>query len=291
MGKIRDTFRLVVEERPEGVTTVTPPGLALPADEGPAEVPFIEIGPRRQMEASADVMACPGPTTQPFQRPHHVFFRTLAQAKPSRVAAELVAYHAPADPVSHQYADLLKKATDSADGGGLTEAKVFLFTGVRSGVRSTTVLLNLALTAARQRKRAIVVDANLRRPAVAARLGLEVAPGLAEVLAGDVALATALRASPQDGLRVLTSGAPTGLWLDADEFRRLLLTLTNEADLVFVDGPCWDGRAGVTACAAACQVVFLVLPSAEADTPFANDLVRGLPAKGINLAGCILTGG
>lgn len=289
MGKIRDTFRLVVEERPEGVTPAAP--LALPTDEGPAEVPFIEIGPRRQMEASADVMACPGPVNHALPRPHHVLFRTLPQAKPSRVARELIAFHNAGDPVSQQYADLLKSATESAGAGGLAEAKLFLFTGVRSGVRSTTVLLNLAITAARQRKRVIVVDANLRRPAIAGRLGLEVAPGLTEVLAGDVPLATALRPSPQDGMRVLTSGAPTGLWLDSEEFRRLLLTLTHEADLVFVDGPCCDGRAGAATCAAACQVVFLVVPAEEADSAAANELVRGLPAKGINLAGCILTGG
>jgi Mrp family chromosome partitioning ATPase len=135
----------------------------------------------------------------------------------------------------------------------------------------------------------VVIDANLRRAAVADRLGLEPAPGLTEVLAGECALADALRATEQPGLFVLTAGGPTPTLASSEEVRALLNELREDHDLVLLDAPPWDGRAGVAALAAACDAVFLVVPAPEADTAPASDLVRALPGQGIRLAGCILT--
>ena len=289
MSKIRETFRLVADGRHQAAAPTTEIA-NLPQDEGPAEMPFIEVGPRRQMEASADVMACPGPGGSALPRPHHVLFRGVPQGKASRVAQELVAYHAPTDAASAEYAQLLATALVSAE-ARIDSPKVLLFTGTRPGARTTTVVLNLAITCARQGRRAIVVDANLRRPAVSARLGLEAAPGLTEVLQGELDLESALRPTVQEGLRVLAAGAPQPLWLDGDELRQLLHEAAANGDLVFVDGPSWEGRSGAAACAQAAEVTFLVVPTTEADVPPASELMRGLPARGITLAGCVLTAG
>jgi tyrosine-protein kinase Etk/Wzc len=303
MGKIRETFRLVVEER------MAPPGAPVqdarpspPTDEGPIEIPFIEIGPRRHIETSPGLLDLPrpaAPVAPPAPspaRPHGVLFRALPPAphaaetaRRPRLAAELVAYHAPGQPASAQYAELLSAVLDAAHGRCGPDGRLVQFTAVRPGVGATTVLLNLAITAARQGRRVIVVDANLRRSAVAERLGMERCPGLTEVLAGDIALAGALRATAQEGLLVLSAGAPAALWADPESLRGLLAALTGQSDLVLIDGPCWDSRSGAASLAAVCEAVFLVVPSAEADTPPARELVHSLPAQGVPLAGCILT--
>src|SRR5262249_20820031 len=138
----------------------------------------------------------------PLPRPHSVRFRSLpGAAEPARslLSPALVAYHAPRQPASAQYADLLAALVEGARGKA-GNSQVLLFITPRAEVGCTTTLLNVAITAARQDRRTVVVDANLRRPGVAACLGMEPAPGLTDVLAGDCALAAATRPTAQDRL-------------------------------------------------------------------------------------------
>jgi tyrosine-protein kinase Etk/Wzc len=285
MGKIREAFRLI----PEG----PPPKESLPSPPESETVSFIEIGPQRQIDASPDVLACPGPKHPMtaglafLQTPTNAPQRgdpTLRVAG-SRFAPELVTYHAPGQVVSTRYTALLRTLLDNAG----REAKILLFCGVRASTGATTVLLNLAITAAQQGRQVIVVDANLRRAGIAEKLGMKPAPGLTEVLAGKVALNDAIRGTIQQGLRTLTAGAPAALWADPQQIHGLFADLANQADLVLVDGPCWDGRGGVVSLASAGDAVFLVAPAAEADHPATSELLRRLPAQGVALAGCVLT--
>lgn len=291
MGRMLETFRSLL--KPVAVAAVNPdeqddrPSEAS-ADE--VEVPYIEIGPRRHVEGSPSVMAAPAPTSGiRLPGPPGVQFRGLPAVPRSRLAPELVAYHAPGQPASAEYANLLDTLLEAAQRDPKQACKTLLFTAVRPGVGSTTVLLNLAITAARQDCKVIVVDANLRRPAVAGRLGMEGHPGLTEVLAGDLPLADAVRPTVQEGLRVLTAGAPAVLWADLGVIRGLVDDLANDADLVLIDGPSWDGKGAATTLARSSGAMFLVVPAGEADTPPTSELVRSLPGQGISLAGCVLT--
>ncbi|MFO0841005.1 MAG: hypothetical protein U0797_01220 [Gemmataceae bacterium] len=65
--------------------------------------------------------------------------------------------------------------------------------------------------------------------------------------------------------------------------------LSGSADLVMIDGPPWDGRGAAAGLAAVSGAVFLAVPAREADSPPATELVEALPAKGVPLAGCVLT--
>ena len=104
--------------------------------------------------------------------------RSLPPAAPKRgLAPELVAFHAPDQPASARYGDLLASLLEAGRVRPGAACRTLLLTAARSEIGTTTVLLNLAITAARQDLRVVVVDANLRRPAVADRLGLPPAPG------------------------------------------------------------------------------------------------------------------
>jgi Mrp family chromosome partitioning ATPase len=305
MGKMLETFR-----QPGDVRTfqpVCPAEIeAAPEEETPEEeVPFIEVGPRHSFEASPAVLATiPAPRSQPASTPsttiarneaptdsprsHHVLFRSLK--RPSRFAPELVAFHAPEQPASACYDELLEALQAAVAGKRGEKPAALLFTAVRAEVGATTVLLNIAITAARKGCRVAIVDANLRRPAVAERLGLSPAPGLTEVLSEEIALKAALRSTEQDNLTVLPAGDPAPTLASTEALRTLLAELRRAFDVVLIDGPRWDGRQGVNALAAACDAVFLVAPREESEAPPVNDLVRKLPEQGVALAGCILTG-
>ena len=312
MGRMLDALRRAANAHTEADAQPSPP-LALAAADSERmlvhaddEVPFIEVGPQKSMEASPSVLACtpvspphapfPQPAAaprEPVSAPRSVHFRAVPDrsAARSRLAPELVAYHAPDQPAAHQYSEVCDAVLNAVAGD---RAAVLLFTPARPRSGNTTTLLNIALTAARQeRRRVVVVDANPRQPAVAERLGLPAAPGLREVLAGAATLEDVLQATEQDNLFALTAGVrdAAGVRFVAETMRSLLRQLRQRFPLVFVDGPCWDGRPDVTTLATACDAVFLVAPEQEAETPQTDALLRLLPDHGARLAGCILVAG
>ncbi|MFO0841004.1 MAG: hypothetical protein U0797_01215 [Gemmataceae bacterium] len=185
--KIRETFRLIADE----VAVAAPPEFAEPDLPAPEPVEeersFIEIGPRRQIEASPDVLACPAPKRAVAPVARGVAFRNLpgaaGLARRSRFAAELVAFHAPDQPAASQYGALLEAILESARGRGAGRENVYLFSGTRRGSGTTTVLLNLAITAARQeaghRRRCGPSPGRRRRRRTGAH------PRLTDVLNGD----------------------------------------------------------------------------------------------------------
>jgi Mrp family chromosome partitioning ATPase len=300
MGKILAALR---QSTPPPAAVVVADPAAVPESLEPAggeEVPYIEIGPKRQIEASPSVLAAPlpagrhslahpaKPPSATLARPHGVQFRQMPQPASPHLAPELVAYHAAQQPAGRQYADLLAALVEAAHKRA-SAAQALLFTAVRPEVGATTVLLNVAITAAHAGSKVVVVDANLRRPGVARKLGLADAPGLMEVLAGECPPGEPLRETVVENLAALTAGAPTAVLADVAALPLLLEQLREAFDLVLIDGPRWDGRCGCRALAGMCDAAFLVVPAGEADTPPASELMRGLPGQGVALAGCVLT--
>lgn len=115
-----------------------------------------------------------------------------------------------------------------------------LVTSSIAGEGKTTTSINLAIVMAQAGKRVALVDADLRRPRIAQRLGLENAAGLTTVLVGSAEASEVLQAWGDDELYVLTAGEippnPTEL-LESREMGRLIAELTAEFDLVLIDGP------------------------------------------------------
>jgi Mrp family chromosome partitioning ATPase len=266
-------------------------------------MPFIEVGPRRSVEGSPEVLASAPPLRvhtdggPPVREQTHVLFQPLPTrtARPERApfAPELVAYHAPDLPAGQQYRSLLGSLLQTQREGG-RHCALLLFTASRPGLGATTIVLNVAITAARQGRRPIVViDANLRRPAVAERLGLPAVPGLRDVLAGTAALDQALQPTNQENLLALTAGlgaSGPGPRFVAQTVRSLLRQLRQRADLIFIDGPCWDGRAEAATLASAADVVYPVFPEKDAETAQSDTLVQSIAEQGGHVSGCILAG-
>jgi Mrp family chromosome partitioning ATPase len=268
---------------------------APPAPDGPAPIGVRPV-PR---PATEDRPQCiPLPPAGPTQAggPAAITFQPLPDITASpvpagqRFAPELIAFHDPGHPVSDQYRATLAGVLAQETLGG---SSVLLLAAGVSGAGATTVLLNLAITAARQDgRRVAVVDANLRRPALAERLGLPAAPGLREVHAGRFPLGRALRETGQANLLVLTAGE-AGTATDPSPAgasgRAVLQQLRRSFDLVLVDGPAWDAGPDAVGLAPACDAVYLVLRPGEFQAAGVRDLMRLLPHVGAHLGGYVLT--
>jgi capsular exopolysaccharide synthesis family protein len=106
----------------------------------------------------------------------------------------------------------------------------------------TTVAVNLAIAYALEGRNVILVDADLRRPQIAARLGKEVVSGLDAVLMGERALEEALVDVDAGGgrLRILPVATPPpnpAVLLGSQRMRSLLAELAEQADIVLIDSP------------------------------------------------------
>ncbi len=303
MGRMWDALRredIATGESEQPRTRSSPTEDAEPILAATEEIPFIEVGPRKSMEASPSVLAYPSNVvppsltlrseTIPVAQPRSVQFRSLPnRAKRASLAPELVAYHSPNQPTAQQYRDVLDAVLNASQASDHPSALLFTAAAPSSG--ATTALLNIAITAAEQsRHRILVVDANFRRPGVAERLGLPAAPGLREAMAGAAALDAVIQETEQINLFALTAGLRTasGVRFVADTFRSLLRQLSQRYPLVFVDGPPWDGKPDITALGSACDAVFLVTPETRAETPQTDALIQLISTQGSRLAGCIL---
>jgi polysaccharide biosynthesis transport protein len=88
-----------------------------------------------------------------------------------------------------------------------TEAmRVIVITSAVGGEGKTLTASHLAVSLARAGRKTLLVDADLRRPALLKLFNLQVQPGLSEVLRGEAELNAAFQEGPAPGLTILAAG-------------------------------------------------------------------------------------
>ena len=126
----------------------------------------------------------------------------------------------------------------------------------------TLVAVNLASALALTSTRVLLIDADLRRPAVHSALGLPALPGLAEVLQDKIEMGTAYSRVDPLGFYLLSAGRvpanPVEL-LQGAGMRRLLNEATSSFDWVIVDSPPLLAFADGHCLASLCNAVLMVV--------------------------------
>ena len=168
--------------------------------------------------------------------------------------------------------------------------RVLMITSAAPGEGKTFVTTNLAISLASLGRRVLLIDADLRRPAVDRVFGLKGGPGLARCLAGEVTWEDALSRNVLPGLDVLSSCtdslSPSDL-LSSPAIGVLLREATAEYDFVLVDAPAlFINVPDARILAQKADGVVLVVRSGV--TP--RELVRRLTAQTPNLVGLVLNG-
>ena len=99
---------------------------------------------------------------------------------------------------------------------------------------------NLAIVFAQTKKKVLLVDVDLRRPTIHELFGLDLEPGLTEVLFGEIDLQGAIRNTYLEGLDILPCGAvplnPTEL-IGSSTMKNLKAELDKIYDVVIFDSP------------------------------------------------------
>lgn len=121
-----------------------------------------------------------------------------------------------------------------------SECKRLCITSGAAGEGKSITLLNLAISIGESGKKVLLIDADLRRPALARLLVEKATPGLSNVLADQVEEKDAIRKEIYPNLDVLLSGEippnPSEL-IGSERMQKMIETLSAEYDYILVDTP------------------------------------------------------
>jgi hypothetical protein len=164
MGRMLDVLCQAETRRDDGAAAGAPAEEDFVSDFANEEVPFIEVGPARSLEASSGVLAARPPQLRIAPQPQPdagpvlhlppdagpavgVCLRPLSGGlallpPEQRFAADLIAFHQPDHPAGADYRQLAAAIQDGTTPG---QSRVLLCLGASQGVGTTSVVLNLAI--------------------------------------------------------------------------------------------------------------------------------------------------
>jgi capsular exopolysaccharide synthesis family protein len=174
-----------------------------------------------------------------------------------------------------------------------TAPRVVAVVSAVGGEGSSVLAVQLAAGLARAGRRTLLLDANLRRPALHRAFGVAAEPGLADVLRGAASLPSAVRPAPAERLWLLPAGAAdlrALLALSREAVQTALDQLKKDYDYVVIDAapvlPCADSLL-LTQRA---DAVLLSALAGVSATPFVYSAWERLAALGARLLGVVVQG-
>lgn len=174
-------------------------------------------------------------------------------------------------------------------------SRVFLVTSSNPREGKTSLSINLAVALARQGKRTLLVDGDLRIPAVHTALGLQNPTGLSDFLAGLVDLATegVLQEIQVPSLRVMTSGLtpenPFEL-LDPARLGPVVALLRQQFDAIVLDSPPLLRTGDALKLSTVADGTLFVVKAGATDARQATWAKKLLASVNARIAGVILNG-
>ncbi|MCU0533861.1 MAG: polysaccharide biosynthesis tyrosine autokinase [Hydrococcus sp. Prado102] len=172
----------------------------------------------------------------------------------------------------------------------------FVVSSAEPGDGKSTISSNLAQAAAAMGQRVLIVDADLRRPQVHHRLGIENGQGLSNILATGLALEEAIQPVPQwENLSVITAGDippdPTRL-LASKRMQQVMEELKQKGwfDLIIYDTPPVLGFADGRILAAATNGIVLVARLSKTDRSALKNCIDQLKLAQVPILGMVANG-
>ena len=166
-------------------------------------------------------------------------------------------------------------------------------TSAGAGEGKSITLLNLAISMAEDGQKVLLIDADLRRPAIARLLVEKAAPGLSNVLAGLDSVEEAIRKDVYPNLDVMLSGDvppnPSEL-LGSDKMRELIEQLSQVYDYILVDTPPINLVSDASIVTNLLDGVLLLVRQGRTKKESVRRAVANLELTGIKPLGFVLNG-
>ena len=189
------------------------------------------------MPLGGDTLGAKAPAAAPVSDVPHAVALEPRTARATLHPA-LVAAIAPHSEIAEQFRAIRSKLTQREEQGSLRTIGI---TSPASGEGKSVTAANLALTMAQELQRSVVlVEGDLRRPAVHSLFAIDRGPGITDVLSGEATLDEALVHLPEFRLTLLPAGGAAGYpteLLGSTSMRRLLDALASRFDRIVLDLP------------------------------------------------------
>ena len=171
--------------------------------------------------------------------------------------------------------------------------KKFCITSSSQGEGKSISMLNLAITFAETGHKVLLIDADMRRPAINRLLVEKASPGLSNVLAGLTDETEALRKDIRPNLDVIFSGDippnPAEL-LDSDRMKQLIEKLSKRYDYILVDTPPVNVVSDACVVADMLDGALLLARQGRSRKESLKRAVNNLNLAGVKLLGCVFNG-
>ena len=172
------------------------------------------------------------------------------------------------------------------------EVQVIVITSAEPGEGKSTTAGNLALALAQDGKKVILIDCDLRKPAIHKRFKLSNTLGLSEVLIGKEAVNKAAQ-SYEDKLVVLTSGKvppnPSEM-LSSKSMTKLLESLKESFDYIILDTPPVQAVTDSQILSTKADGTILVVKSQKTKRDSVKNAMALLRKVNANILGTVLNG-
>jgi succinoglycan biosynthesis transport protein ExoP len=172
-------------------------------------------------------------------------------------------------------------------------AQVLMFTSVEPGEGKTSLVVSLTRSAAKAGLKTIVVDTDLRKPAIAAQFGTPAVLPLPDVIGGAQSLEEAVQVDPRSQAHFIAA-APSeeslDLVLGAGHLREALSKLRKRYDLILLDTAPASTSTDAAQMGGLADAVILVVRWGRTSTEAVATTVRQLAFRGVTVSGVILNG-
>ena len=172
--------------------------------------------------------------------------------------------------------------------------KIIGITSALRGEGKSTTSINIAYTEALTGKKVLLLEADLRLPTVAKRLGLQGKPGISNLLAGQCKGGDTLQPSGiQKNLWVVTAGDmppnPAEL-LDSEQMAAVVRAMSDNFDVIIVDLPPVSAVSDALIASKLVSGMVVVVRQDYCDRNSLNEVVRQLKFAEAKILGFVMTG-
>jgi capsular exopolysaccharide synthesis family protein len=198
----------------------------------------------------------------------------------------LISTKDPNDPLCESYRRI--RNYPSIDDGSV---KSLLITSPGPNEGKSTTVVNLGISLAREGKKVVLMDMDLRRASLHAYFNLPNQAGVTDLLQEDISLDEAIQDTPMDGLSLISSGPPSpdaGVLIESEEMSVLISELTTRFDMVIIDSAPALVKSDAVVLAKHVDGPIVVIESEKTTRRAARELMGMLAAAHIKPLGFIL---
>lgn len=151
--------------------------------------------------------------------------------------AKLICLYDPKSPIAEAYRTL---RTNIQFASVNKEIKTLMVTSAGPGEGKTTTITNLAVAIAQAGKKVLLIDGDLRKPAVHKAFGLSNRTGLTNILSNQATVESAVQKLSEIELDIITAGPippNPAEFLGSRPMQQLLILVKDQYDMILIDTP------------------------------------------------------